>query len=120
MTIRPTDPAGDILPVLSLSDLPSGPAAVVILIRHRLSLFTGEWWENPAWGFDILDLLRSGRPTAGSLSALSAHIASYIRQTPSVRDVTDVRTDVSSRHLSFSCRVITAEGEATLDYETSL
>ena len=51
MLIRPVDASGDILPVLSSSDMISGPEAVALLVRYRLSLLRGEWWENPEWGF---------------------------------------------------------------------
>ena len=38
MLIRPADASGDVLPVLSSSDLLSGPEAVALLVRDRLSL----------------------------------------------------------------------------------
>ena len=46
MHLRPVDESGDILPVLSASGLLSGPMAVTALVRDRLHLLAGEWWEN--------------------------------------------------------------------------
>ena len=43
MLLRPVDASGDILPVLSSSDLVSGAEAVVILARDRLNLL---WHHN--------------------------------------------------------------------------
>ena len=51
MILRPVDASGDLLPVLSSSDLLSGPEAVARLVQYRLSLLRGEWWENPENGF---------------------------------------------------------------------
>ena len=48
MLLRPVDASGDILPVLSTSVLVSDPESVVLLVRDRLNLLSGEWWENPA------------------------------------------------------------------------
>ena len=62
MLLRPVDASGDILPVLSSPDLVSGPEAVVILVRDRLNLLSGEWWENLAWGCGIVEMIRSTRP----------------------------------------------------------
>ena len=57
MLLRPVDASGDVLPVLSVSALLSGPEAVAQLVRYRLSLLTGEWWENPSLGFPVLEQL---------------------------------------------------------------
>ena len=63
MLLRPVDDSGDILPVLSSSVLVSGSLAVTQLVRDRLNLLSGEWWENPSWGCDILDRFQSSRIT---------------------------------------------------------
>ena len=58
MRLRPVDANGDILPVRSSGDLLSGAEAVALLVKDRLSLLRGEWWENPEMGFGILERLR--------------------------------------------------------------
>ena len=47
MLLRPVDASGDLLPVMSSSDLLSGPEAVARLVQYRLSLLRRAWWENP-------------------------------------------------------------------------
>ena len=120
MILRPTDTSGDILPVLSSSDLLSGSEAVAQLILYRLSLLKGEWWENPGIGFQILEAMSTSRLTEADASTLSSMIYAYIRETPGVLDVEDVRIDVSGRQFSFSCTVRTDEGTVEVLYESGL
>ena len=47
MLLRPVDASGDLLPVMSSSDLLSGPEAVARLVQYRLSLLRRAWRENP-------------------------------------------------------------------------
>ena len=110
MTIRPVDDTGDILPVLAASDLLSGPPAVTALVRDRLNLLSGEWWENPAWGCEIFEMLRSSRVTEQDVPALISYLVSYIQSTSGVVSVEDVATAVRGRRFSFSCRVVTRDG----------
>jgi len=117
MFLRPVDTSGDILPVLSLSALLSGPEAVAQLVRYRLSLLTGEWWENPSIGFAVMEQLQSSRLSDVDAPAFSSVITAYIRETPGVTDVTDVKTLVSGRRFSYSCTVMTGEGSAAVSYE---
>ena len=114
MHIRPTDASGDILPVLSSSDLLSGPEAVAQLVKYRLSLLQGEWWENESLGFPLPESLCFGRPTAADAATLSSQITAYIRETPGVRDVEDVRSEVSGRRFSYTCSIRTEEGTASI------
>ena len=110
MLLRPVDDSGDILPVLSSSVLVSGSLAVTQLVRDRLNLLSGEWWENPAWGCEVFEMMQAGRMTAQDVSALSSYLCSYIAATRGVRSVEDVQTAISRRHLTFSCRVLTEDG----------
>ena len=119
MLLRPVDASGDILPVLVSSDLLSGPEAVAQLVQYRLSLLRGEWWENPENGFFILDTLQGSRITEADASALSSQISAYVRETPGVREVEDVRFSVDGRRFSWSCSVRTEEGTAIVNYEVS-
>ena len=116
MLLRPVDASGDILPVLSSSDLASGAEAVVILARDRLNLLSGEWWENTAWGCAIFDMMRSNRVTEANVSALASYLTGYIQQTSGVESVEDVRTSVSGRRFSYGCRVITSFGSGDVSW----
>ena len=120
MLIRPVDASGDILPVLSSSDMISGPEAVALLVQDRLSLLQGEWWENPGYGFGILNLMQASRVTDADASALASRITEYIRQTDGVLEVEDVRFAVTGRQFSFSCTVRTEEGTAGVDYHADV
>ena len=116
MIIRPADEQGDVLPVLSRADMLRGAEAVALLVRERLELLSGEWWENPAWGNAILETLKENRCTEADQQALAAYITSYIRQTPDVRDVRDVAFSVEGRRFRFTCTVGTADGDAEIRY----
>ena len=120
MLLRPIDDSGDILPVLSASALVSDPESVVLLVRDRLNLLSGEWWENPAWGCEIFDMICSGRITESDVSALASYLSSYIAATPGVKSVEDVQTAVSGRQFTYSCRVLTENGSRSLDYHVSI
>ena len=117
MISRNVDNSGDILPVLSSSALISGPEAVALLVQDRLSLLRGEWWENPENGFFVLDILQGSRITEADASALSSQITAYVRETPGVREVEDVRFSVDGRRFSWSCSVQTKEGTAAVLHE---
>ena len=117
MILRPVDASGDILPVSSSSALLSGPEAVARLVEYRLGLLVGEWWENKGMGFSILEAMQASRLTEDSASALASMISAYIRETPGVQEVEDARFSVSGRRFSYSCRIRTAQGAATVTYE---
>ena len=120
MILRPVDSSGDILPVLSASDLVSDPESVVLLVRDRLNLLSGDWWENPSWGCEIFDMIRSGRVTENDVSALASYLSSYIAATPGVRSVEDVHTAVSGRRFTYSCRVIVEGGNREIHYDLNV
>ena len=120
MLLRPVDASGDVLPVLSSSDLLSGPEAVAQLVQYRLSLLAGEWWENPERGFRILERFRDSRIVSSDASSLSSMITTYIRETDGVQDVADVRFLVSGRQFSYHCTVRTDAGTASVVYEGEL
>ena len=113
MLLRSVDSSGDILPVLSSSDLLRGAPAVALLVRDRLDLLSGDWWENPAWGNEILTMLRESRLTPADVQPLSTYLTSYIRETPGVEDVQDVTFSVDGRCFSYQCTVITDDGGYT-------
>ena len=120
MLLRPMDASGDILPVMYSSAMLSGPEAVALLVQDRLSLLQGEWWENPENGFFILETMQAGRITEADASMLSSQISAYVRDTPGVRDVTNVRFAVEGRRFSWSCEVLTEDGNTPVNCETDL
>ena len=114
MILRPVDASGDILPVLYSAALLRGAPAVARLMKDRLELLSGEWWENPGIGFGILELLRSSRLTQDSASSLASFITAYIRETEGVLAVEDVAFSVSGRQFNYACTVRTEEGPAAV------
>ena len=86
MKLRPVDQNGDVLPVLQAADLFSGALAVAKLVEDRLNLFSGDWWENPAWGNEILRMLQEGRLAEADAQSLSTYLAGYVRITSGVKD----------------------------------
>ncbi len=120
MILRPADASGDLLPVMSSSDLLSGPEAVARLVQYRLSLLRGEWWENPENGFFLFDEMRENRITEAEASTVASQITAYIRETPGVRDAENARFTVSGRRFSYSCTVRTEEGQADVHYSAEL
>ena len=72
MSIRPSDSSGDILPVLSVSDLSTGPEAVARLVGLRLRLLTSAFGSgcSPA----------SGGKTAPSAAPLSNSCGTPVSQ----------------------------------------
>ena len=86
------------------------------LVRERLELLAGEWWENPEWGNEILDMLRESRLTEADGQALAAYLTSYIRETDGVEDVRDVTFSSEGRQFSYTCTVDTGDGSASVQY----
>ena len=74
MIIRPVDENGDILPVLVSASLLKGAGAVTRLVKDRLELLAGDWWENPAWGNPVIDMLKESRLTEADTQALANSI----------------------------------------------
>lgn len=118
MFIRPVDDSGDILPVLSASDLLTGVRAESELVRNRLRLLTGEWWENPAWGNGILEMLKESRLTEADQQVLANYVSGFIRKTPGVLDVREVKCSVEGRQFRYSCLIETEYGTAGIEYGT--
>ncbi len=117
MIHRPVDENGDILPVLSSGDLLRGTEAVAQLVRERLNLLAGEWWENPAWGNEVLEMLQETRLTEEDAQTLASYLSSYIRETSGVWDVISVSYSVNGRQFSYQCTVLTDDGRADIEYE---
>jgi len=116
MRMRPVDENGDVLPVLTGNEMLSGSAAVAKLVEDRLKLYAGDWWENPAWGNEILRMLQEGRLTEADAQSLSTYLASYVRSTSGVKEVQDEKWDLSGSRFSWSCTALTEYGSAAINY----
>ena len=114
MKMRPVDASGDILPVLSAADMATGAEAVAILAADRLRLLTGDWWENPEWGCEILDLIRDSRLTEKDAQAVSTYLSAYVRETPGVLDVRDEQWEFSGSQFRWSCTAEYGKAEVRL------
>ena len=117
MRIRPVDQNGDVLPVLHASDMFSGSLAVAKLVEDRLNLFSGDWWENPAWGNGILRMLQEGRLTEADAQSLSTYLAGYVRGTAGVKEVQEEKWALDGGRFSWGCTVITEYGKGEVEYE---
>ena len=112
MFSRPVDASGDILPVVSPSDLLSGPAACEAGLRDHLNLFPGDWWEFPDRGNPVFDLISLSRRTGQDAETLSTCLVSYIQSFPDVRSVSDVQAGCEGHVFTFSCTAHTETGDA--------
>ena len=117
MRMRPTDESGDVLPVLHTGEMFSGTLAVASLVQSRLELYSGDWWENPARGNEILRMLQEGRLTRADAQALSTYLTEYVRETSGVQDVTDIRFSVEDHRFSWECSVLTEYGSASVSFD---
>ncbi len=117
MIYRPVDENGDILPILSSSDLIRGAPAVAQFVKDRLCLLTGDWWENPSWGNEVLDMLIESRMTEADEQAFSSYLSSYVLETSGVRDARNVLYSLEGKQMRFSCEVETDDGIAGINYE---
>ena len=117
MRMRPTDENGDVMPVLHTGEMFSGALAIASLVESRLNLYCGDWWENPAWGNEILKMLQEGRLTNADAQVLSTYLTEYVRETSGVQDVTDIRFFVEGYRFGWKCKVLTEYGKARIDFE---
>ena len=118
MICRPVDASGDILPVLASSGPLTGIRAEAELVTNRLRLLTGEWWENPSWGNGILEMLKETRFTEADQQVLANYISAYIRKTPGVLDVREVKVSAENGLFRYCCEISTENGTAGIEYET--
>ena len=117
MRMRPVDQNGDVLPVLHASDMFSGSLAVAKMVEDRLNLFSGDWWENPSWGNEILRMMLEGRLMEADAQSLSTYLAGYVRSTSGVKEVQDEKWALDGARFSWECTVITEYSSARVSYE---
>ena len=117
MKLRPVDQDGDMLPILHASDMLSGSLAIAKLVEDRLVLYFGDWWENPAWGNEILRMLQEGRLTEADAQSLSTYLASYVRNTSGVKEIQNEKWNLSGNRFSWSCTALTEYGKTEIEYQ---
>ena len=116
MILRPVDVTGDILPVFSSRDLLSGPETVARLVADKLSLLKGDWWENPEEGFFVLEFMKEERFSEANSPMFASRVTEFIRGVEGVFEVDEVSFKAEGRTFHYSCRLLTEEGPATLQY----
>jgi hypothetical protein len=116
MLLRPVDASRDICPVRSSSDLVFGPEAVAQLAAYKLSLLKGDWWETPEDGFFVLEFMREERFSEANAGMFASRVTEFVRSVEGVFEVEDVQFQVDGRVFRYSCRLVTEEGLATLEY----
>ena len=118
MRVRPIDADGDMMPIMSNSQLLDGSKAVVQIARDRLKFYRGDWWENPSRGIRIPDfLLETIRKR--DVQFFTRYMTSFIAGTPGVTGITGVMVSFEKRKLTFSCYLQTKEGTEPLEVDMS-
>ncbi len=111
MTIRPVDEQGDILPVLSRSDLMAGVEAVGQLAEAAMQLQQGEWWEDALVGSPVLAILRDDTFGEEKAQELEREIPRYLRGLPGVDSVEEVTVIQEGGRMIFRCWLLADSGE---------
>ncbi len=109
MKTRPEDESGDILPVLRLKDLHTGPEAAAEALRDHLRLYAGDWWEYASKGNELPELLSISRRTDRDAAALVTYLTSYILSLKGIVSVSGASGSFSGRAFHFSCTAHTEE-----------
>jgi hypothetical protein len=93
------------------AQLARGPAAVRQAWITHLTLFLGEWFRDQSLGIDYQNLILDKRPSNTVLRAIFARAS---RETPGVREVSDLRfaLDAVRRVLTVTAEVLYDSGEA--------
>lgn len=110
----------DLLLVEGRAQLARGPVAVRQAWITHLTLFLGECFRDQSLGIDYQNLILDKAPSTAVLRAIFARAS---RETPGVREVTDLRfaLDPRTRVLTVTAEVVYGSGEAdTLRASTPL
>ena len=112
MLSRPVDSSGDILPVLTLSDLLSGSEAAAAALRDYLHLFPGDWWEFEDHGNPVFDLLSVSRRTDQDAQTMASALSGYLLRFPGVQSVSVTKAAFNGPVFSFACSVHLESGDS--------
>ena len=108
MIVRPVDKDGDMMPISYSEQMVSGNKAVAQIVKQRLLLYFGEWWEDDSLGFRIPQFLADGA-RAENIQMLAKYIASYVSDTEGVIGVNGASISLRGRSMRFSCFVHTGQ-----------
>ena len=98
MIVRPVDSDGDMMPVAYAEQMESGGKAVAQVVRQRLLLYFGEWWEDEQAGFRIPQFLYEG-VRSNNIQMLLKYISSYVASTDGVDSVINDMKENINNHL---------------------
>jgi hypothetical protein len=97
----------DLLLVEGRAQLVRGPAATRQAWITHLTLFLGEWFRDQSLGIDYQNLILDKKPSNTVLRAIFARAS---RETPGVKEVSDLRFALEAR-----TRVLTVTAEVVYD-----
>lgn len=110
----------DLLLVEGRAQLVRGPAATRQAWITHLTLFLGEWFRDQSLGIDYQNLILDKKPSNTVLRAIFARAS---RETPGVKEVSDLRfaLEARTRVLTVTAEVVYDTGEAgTLTTSTAV
>lgn len=116
MIARPTDQNGDMIPIAYASQLLSGAKAVAQVVKQRLLLYFGEWWEDESAGFRLPQFLADG-VRQENIEMLVKYISSYVAATDGVTSVDGTSIVMDGRRMFYSCVVHVGEETEQLEVE---
>ena len=110
MIVRPVDSIGDMMPIEYSDQMITGEKAVAQVVKQRLLLYFGEWWEDEEAGFRIPRFLSDG-VRSENMQMIQKYISSYIAATEGVDAVSASSISLVGRVMTYRC-VIRAKGES--------
>ena len=113
MKIRKVDSTGDVVFGQPNDYYINTLQGMALLIKDRLNLWTGEWFQNTSDGVPYLtDMIQNN-----SLPLLEATIKKRILSTPNVTSIKSFQTNYNknTRELILSITIITQFGDVTIE-----
>ena len=118
ITIRPNDANGDYSPVYESSQLLENNYAIAQIVKERLFLYKGEWWEDELLGIAFPDYLASSMRSY-DIDMLGKYITSYVANTEGVTNVTNVHVEYGNHKMIYRCVIMTEYGSAPVEVNLS-
>ena len=114
MRYRMLDENGDYSFGKGQQNITYGIYAVSQAIKTRLLLLKGEWWENKEEGIPLFQDILGTSGAADNLTIVDNLIKERIIKTKDVLAIKEFNSSFENRSYSFSCKVDTKYGEATI------